>query len=66
MTRTLPKVWDTMREVNGELRKITWPSRAEVLRSTRIVLAMLLLLCTYFASVDALLDAITRMLGLLP
>ena len=28
-----------MREVNGEVRKITWPSRAEVLRSARIVLA---------------------------
>ena len=66
MIRTLPKVWDTIREVQSELRETTWPSRAEVIRSTRIVLGMLLVLGAYFAGVDALLDGITQTLGLLP
>jgi preprotein translocase SecE subunit len=53
-----------LREVGVELKKTTWPSRAELIRSGQIVLGMLCLLGVYLALVEALLSRITQSLGL--
>jgi preprotein translocase subunit SecE len=41
-----------LREVRAELRKVTWPSRAEVLRLSTIVMVVLLISSAVMALVD--------------
>jgi preprotein translocase subunit SecE len=41
-----------IREVRGELRKVAWPSRAEVVRLSGIVLTTLVLLTTLIFGLD--------------
>ena len=43
-----------LREVRGELRKVAWPSRDEVIRYSIIVLVTVLLLTAFVALVDYL------------
>jgi preprotein translocase subunit SecE len=56
----LGRVQQFFREVAAEFRRVNWPSRAEVLRSTAVVLAVVLLLGIYLSAVDMLLS---RMVG---
>jgi preprotein translocase subunit SecE len=41
-----------LREVRGELRKVAWPSRAEVINYSIIVLITVVILTTYIALLD--------------
>ena len=41
-----------LKEVRAEIRKVTWPSREEVLRMTSIVLLVLLISSAFMALVD--------------
>ncbi|UCC77242.1 MAG: preprotein translocase subunit SecE [Anaerolineales bacterium] len=41
-----------LKEVRAELRKVTWPSRAEVLRLSTIVMVVLLISSAVMALVD--------------
>ncbi len=41
-----------LREVRGELRKVAWPTRAEVVNYSIIVLAAVVLLTAYVAALD--------------
>jgi preprotein translocase subunit SecE len=56
----LGRVQQFFREVAAEFRRVNWPNRAEVLRSTAVVLAVVLLLGIYLSAVDMLLS---RMVG---
>jgi preprotein translocase subunit SecE len=41
-----------LKEVRAEIRKVTWPSRQEVLRLTAIVIVVLVLMSAFMAIVD--------------
>ena len=41
-----------LREVRGELRKVAWPSRAETVNYSIIVLITVVVLTTYIATLD--------------
>jgi len=41
-----------LKEVRAEMRKVTWPSRAEVIRLSTIVLVVLLVASAFLALVD--------------
>jgi preprotein translocase subunit SecE len=46
------RVKQFFREVMGEFRRVTWPSRAEVVNSTAVVLVVVVLLAVFLAAVD--------------
>ena len=46
------RVKQFFREVSGEFRRVNWPSRAEVINSTAVVLAVVVLLAVFLAAVD--------------
>jgi preprotein translocase subunit SecE len=48
--RTSPR--EFVREVRGELRKVAWPTRAEVVNYSIIVLVAVVLLTAYVAALD--------------
>ncbi len=48
----LRRVQQFFREVAAEFRRVNWPSRAEVARSTVVVLAVVLILALYLGAVD--------------
>jgi len=41
-----------VREVRAEVRKVTWPSRQEVLRLSAIVVVVLILMSAFVAIID--------------
>jgi preprotein translocase SecE subunit len=54
---------DYLRGVREELRKATWPSRAELIRLTQVVLAVIAVVAVYCGGLDWILSLITRRLG---
>jgi preprotein translocase subunit SecE len=58
----LGRIQQFFREVTTEFRRVTWPSRAEVVRSTTVVLAVVLILGLYLSAVDVLLS---RLVGVI-
>ncbi len=49
-----PKVNTLLDEVVGELRKVTWPAREDVVRSTTVVIICILIASFIFAGFDVL------------
>ncbi|MDD2717125.1 MAG: preprotein translocase subunit SecE [Candidatus Wallbacteria bacterium] len=54
----MKKYWlivvEFLKEVRGELKKVSWPSREGVFTSTKVVLLLSLMLGAYVGVVDAL------------
>ena len=50
------------REVAAEFRRVTWPSRAEVSRSTVVVLAVVVVLALYLGAVDVGLSKVVEVI----
>ena len=48
------------KEVRGEIRKVTWPSRAEVIRLSAIVVAVLIVMSAFMAIIDYAFSALMR------
>jgi len=48
----LTRVQQFFREVAAEFRRVNWPSRAEVMRSTVVVLVVVVVLALYLGVVD--------------
>ena len=46
------RVKQFFREVAGEFRRVNWPTRAEVINSTAVVLAVVVVLAVFLAAVD--------------
>ena len=46
------RVKQFFREVAGEFRRVHWPSRTEVVNSTAVVLAVVVILAVFLAAVD--------------
>jgi preprotein translocase subunit SecE len=45
-------------EVQGEMRKVTWPTRGELYGATAVVFAVTVILCAYLGVLDFLLGQI--------
>jgi preprotein translocase subunit SecE len=58
----LGRVQQFFREVAAEFRRVTWPNRAEVVRSTVVVLAVVFILGLYLAAVDM---GLSRIVGVI-
>ena len=58
----LGRVQQFFREVAAEFRRVNWPSRAEVVRSTTVVLAVVLILALYLSAVDV---GLSRIVGVI-
>jgi preprotein translocase subunit SecE len=58
----LGRVQQFFREVAAEFRRVNWPSRAEVVRSTTVVLAVVFILALYLSAVDL---GLSRIVGVI-
>ena len=58
--RTKPT--DFVREVRGELKKVSWPTRAEVLRYSMIVLIALVVFTAFVFGLDFLFERLFRVI----
>jgi preprotein translocase subunit SecE len=56
------RVQQFFREVAAEFRRVNWPSRAEVARSTVVVLAVVVILALYLGAVDV---GLSRIVGVI-
>ena len=50
-----------LKEVELELRNVTWPSRSELLGSTRVVIVVSLIMAVFIGLVDRILSEIIRL-----
>lgn len=49
-----------LNEVNAELRKVTWPTRDEVIGSTWVVIIVSIFTSIFIGGVDLLLDTVIK------
>ena len=56
----LSRLQQFFREVVAEFRRVTWPSRAEVVNSTVVVLAVVFLLAFFLGAVDVTLSRVVE------
>ena len=53
-----------MRDVQGEMRKVAWPSRKQLAASTSAVLVAIVILGVYIGVLDYIFDRLAKSLGL--
>ena len=58
----LKRAQQFFREVTAEFRRVNWPSRTEVTRSTVVVLAVVFILALYLGAVDV---GLARIVGVI-
>ena len=58
----LNRIQQFFKEVAAEFRRVNWPSRAEVARSTVVVLAVVIVLAVYLGAVDV---ALSKVVGVI-
>lgn len=51
-----------LKDVQTELKKAEWPSRAELIRLTEVVLVLIVVIAAYCGGLDALLSLVTTRL----
>ena len=56
----LTKAFGFLAEVKAEVMKVTWPSRAEALGGTAVVVVVVLLMAMFLGIVDAILSKIVQ------
>jgi len=54
------KIKQFLREVNLELKKVTWPSRKDTIASTWVVLIVILIFAAYFFVVDSVIAFLVK------
>jgi preprotein translocase subunit SecE len=54
------KAFGFLAEVKPEVMKVTWPSRAEALGGTAVVVVVVLLMAVFLGVVDAILSKIVQ------
>jgi preprotein translocase subunit SecE len=59
----IQKISRYLNEVRVELKKTTWPPRAELFAATKVVLGTVFVVGVYLAVIDFVLTALTRHLG---
>ncbi len=55
------KIKDFFKEVKNELKKVIFPSRDEVIGSTKVVIVLVLMIAIFLGSIDLLL---TKLVGM--
>jgi len=55
------KAWKFIREVRAELKKVTWPSRQDVIAHTSIVIIVVLLAAVFLGVADALFAVLVKL-----
>ena len=56
----LTNAFGFLAEVKAEVMKVTWPSRAEALGGTAVVVVVVLLMAVFLGVVDAILSKIVQ------
>ena len=56
------KAFGFLAEVKAEVRKVTWPTRAEALGGTAVVVVVVLIMALFLGVVDAILSKIVQSL----
>ncbi|MBN1571621.1 MAG: preprotein translocase subunit SecE [Deltaproteobacteria bacterium] len=56
------KIVQFLREVKVEIKKVTWPTRKEIIASTAVVLLTTIIISSFLGLVDLLLSEIVKML----
>ena len=54
------KAFGFLAEVKAEVMKVTWPSRAEALGGTAVVVVVVLLMAVFLGVIDAILSKIVQ------
>ncbi len=55
------RIKDFFREVKNELKKVVFPSKDEVIGSTKVVLVLVLIIATFLGIIDMLLSKLVRL-----
>ncbi len=58
----MEKVKKFLKEVNAELRKVTWPTKEELIGSTIVTIVVSLVVALFIGVVDRLLSALIRVI----
>ena len=53
-----------VRDVRGELRRVSWPDRDQLRQSTAVVLIIVIVLALYVAAVDFVFQSLVRLVFL--
>ncbi|MBD3180367.1 MAG: preprotein translocase subunit SecE [Candidatus Latescibacteria bacterium] len=56
------KITDFFSEVKVEMKKVTWPTREELVESTKLVIVASIVVTVFIGAVDNILSAIIRLL----
>jgi preprotein translocase subunit SecE len=61
----IDKIIDYVKKVKAELEKVAWPTRAELMNSTGVVLVLVVICSVFLGLVDKVLSiAVTGFLGI--
>ena len=58
----ITKAFGFLAEVRAEVKKVTWPTRAEALGGTAVVVVVVLIMALFLGVVDAMLSKIVQSL----
>ena len=58
----ITKAFGFLTEVRAEVKKVTWPTRAEALGGTAVVVVVVLIMALFLGIVDAILSKIVQSL----
>jgi len=58
----ITKAFGFLAEVRAEVKKVTWPTRAEALGGTAVVVVVVLIMAMFLGIVDAILSKIVQSL----
>jgi preprotein translocase subunit SecE len=58
----ITKAFGFLAEVRAEVKKVTWPTRAEALGGTAVVVVVVLIMAIFLGVVDAMLSKIVQSL----
>ena len=58
----ITKAYGFLAEVRAEVKKVTWPTRAEALGGTAVVVVVVLIMALFLGVVDAILSKIVQSL----
>jgi len=61
MAITIRKIIQFLKEVRQELKRVTWPSRKEMLAGTAVVLVIVFIVAFFLGLVDAGLSRVVKM-----
>jgi preprotein translocase subunit SecE len=59
----IQRIVNYFREARGELSRVTWPTREEIMQSTQVILLFAIAFMIILGSYDAIFRALTRLLG---